>query len=293
MRTTPQTQPDSVGSKAPSAAPAGTTTEGAAVATTAGNRALAIAVASMFVLPWAVWGSAIAQAHGLIGWRLPQGIALWVLTPSLLVATLLIGGRPALTDLTHRILSWRAPLWVYGAAVTVPVVIGATTLGLTLAAGRPAHLGETEGLTGCAVYFSYAIGLFLLTEEAGWAGMLMPRLQVRLRPLAASVVLGVIWGLWHLPLLHVPGASDQGLPFLAFLFLVVPTRVLMSTLVDAGRGAVLVAALFHAAFNATCLYVGVVGADHALIWTAGAVTTVLAVLTAVATRVRLFHPTPA
>ena len=156
-----------------------------------------------------------------------------------------------------------------------------------------AVVGETEGLTGCAVYFSYAIGLFLLTEEAGWAGMLMPRLQVRLRPLAASVVLGVIWGLWHLPLLHVPGASDQGLPFLAFLFLVVPTRVLMSTLVDAGRGAVLVAALFHAAFNATCLYVGVVGADHALIWTAGAVTTVLAVLTAVATRVRLFHPTPA
>ena len=293
MRTTPQTQPDSVGSNAPSAAPAGTTTEAALVARTAGNRALAIAVASMFVLPWAVWGSAIAQAHGLIGWRLPQGIALWVLTPSLLVATLLIGGRagPDGPDPPHP--GWRAPLWVYAAAVTVPVVIGATTLGLTVAAGRPAHLGETEGLTGCAVYFSYAIGLFLLTEEAGWAGMLMPRLQVRSRPLAASVVLGVIWGLWHLPLLHVPGASDQGLPFLAFLFLVVPTRVLMSTLVDAGRGAVLVAALFHAAFNATCLYVGVVGADHALIWTAGAVTTVLAVLTAVATRVRLFHPTPA
>ena len=52
----------------------------------------------------------------------------------------------------------------------------------------------------------------------------------------------------------------------------------MSTLVDAGRGAVLVAALFHAAFNATCLYVGVVGSDHALIWTAGAVTAVLAVV---------------
>ena len=78
MRTTPHTQPESIGSNAPSAAPAVTMTEGAVVARTAGSRALVIAVASMFVLPWAVWGSAIAQANGLIGWRLPQGIALWV-----------------------------------------------------------------------------------------------------------------------------------------------------------------------------------------------------------------------
>jgi membrane protease YdiL (CAAX protease family) len=268
-------------------------TEEAVVGGTAGNRALAIAVASMFVLPWAVWGSAIAQAHGLIGWRLPQGIALWVLTPSIVVGVLLSGGRAALADLAHRIVRWRAPLWVYAAAVTLPLVIGATTLGLTVAAGRPVHLGESESLAGCALYFCYAIGLFLLTEEAGWTGALLPRLQVRLQPLAASVVLGVIWGLWHLALLNVPGERDHGLPLLAFMLLIVPTRVLMSTLVNAGRGPVLVAALFHAAFNATLLYVGVVGSDHALIWTAGAITTVLAVLTAVATRGRLLHPTRA
>jgi membrane protease YdiL (CAAX protease family) len=292
MRTIPQTQPDSVDSNAPSAAPAVTMTEGAVVARTAGNRALAIAVASMIVLPWAVWGSAIGQTHGLIGWRLPQGIALWVLTPSLVVGVLLIGGRAALADLAHRLVRWRAPLWVYVAAVTLPLVIGATTFGLTVVAGRPVHLGETEGLAGCTLYFCYATGLFLLTEEAGWTGLLMPRLQVRMEPLAASLVLGVIWGLWHLPLLNVPGERDHGLPFLAFLLLIVPTRVLMCALVNAGRAGVLVAALFHAAFNATCLYVGVVGSDHALIWTAGAVTTVLAVLTAVATRGRLLHPTP-
>ena len=293
MRSTPQTRPERVEHGTSSTAAATTTIGDAVVARTAGNRHLAIAIAAMFLMPWAVWGSAIAQAHGLIGWRLPQGIALWVLTPSIVVGVLLIGGRPALADLTRRVLRWRAPLWVYAAAVAVPVVIGATTLGVTVAAGRPAHLGQSEGLAGCALYFCYAIGLFLLTEEAGWTGVLMPRLQVRLRPLVASLVLGVIWGLWHLPLLNVPGERDHGLPFLAFLLLIVPTRVLMSTLANAGRGAVLVAALFHAAFNATCLYVGVVGADHALIWTAGAVTTVLAVLTAAATHGRLLHGTPA
>lgn len=293
MQTNPQTQPERVASGTASQAPSVPTTPDAVVASTAGNRHLAIAVAAMFLTPWAVWGSAIAQSHGLISWRLPQGIALWVLTPSIVVGVLLIGGRPALGDLTRRVLRWRAPLWVYAAAVTVPLAVGATTLGLTVAAGRPAHLGESEGLAGCALYFCYAIGLFLLTEEAGWTGMLMPRLQVRLRPLPASLVLGVIWGLWHLPLLNVPGERDHGLPLLAFLLLIIPTRVLMSALANAARGAVLVAALFHAAFNATCLYVGVVGSDHALIWTAGVVTTVLTVLAAVATRGRLLQPTPA
>jgi len=288
MRTNPLIKSDRIEPGSPSGETSDTAIEDAVVVRTAGNRHLAIALVAMFLMPWAVWGSAIAQAHGLIGWRLPQGVALWVLTPSIVVGALLIGGRPALKDLTRRILQWRAPRWVYAAAVGAPVVIGATTLGLTVTAGRPAHLGETEGLGGCALYFSYAIGLFLLTEEAGWTGLLMPRLQVRLRPLLASLVLGVIWGLWHLPLLNVPGERDHGLPLAAFLLLIVPTRVLRSALVNAGRGAVLVAALFHAAFNATCMYVGAVGSDHALIWTAGAVTTVLAVLAAVATRGRLF-----
>ena len=287
MRTNQLIKSDRIEPGSPSGETSDTAIEDAGVARTAGNGHLAIALVAMFLMPWAVWGSAIAQAHGLIGWRLPQGVALWVLTPSIVVGALLIGGRPALADLTRRILRWRAPLWVYATAVAVPVVIGATTLGLTVAAGRPAHLGESEGLAGCALYFCYAIGLFLLTEEAGWTGLLMPPLQVRLRPLVASLVLGVIWGLWHLPLLNVPGERDRGLPLLAFLLLIVPTRVLMGALANAGHGAVLVAALFHAAFNATCLYVGVVGSDHALIWTAGAVTTVLAVLAAVATRGRL------
>ena len=79
MRTDPLVSPAHPAAPMPDAALDGAP-EDAVVVRTAGNRQLAIAVVAMFLMPWAVWGSAIAQAHGLIGWRLPQGIALWVLT---------------------------------------------------------------------------------------------------------------------------------------------------------------------------------------------------------------------
>ncbi|GAB3436022.1 type II CAAX endopeptidase family protein [Phycicoccus ginsengisoli] len=294
MTTEPLRLPD-LTAKAPTATPASATGRGAAVVvesaplTPARTRHLLIATIAMFVLPWVVWGSAIAQGHDLIGWRLPQGIALWVLTPSIALACLVIGGRTALRDLVRRIVRWHGPWWVYVTAVGLPLAVGATTVGITRMLGRPSHLGQTEDLTTCLVYFSYAIGLFLLTEEAGWTGVILPRLQTRMRPLAASLVLGVVWGLWHLPLLNVPGEHDHGLPFAAFLLLIVPTCVVMSAFVNATRGTVLAAALFHAAFNATYTYVGVVGPDHTLIWTAGAVSTVVAAVMVVASRGQLFH----
>ena len=62
-------------------------------------RNLLVVVAGMVALPWFVWGSAIAQAHGLLPWRVPQGLALWVLAPSVAVVALVVGGRAGLRDL--------------------------------------------------------------------------------------------------------------------------------------------------------------------------------------------------
>src|SRR6478736_9824460 len=77
--------------------------------------------AAMFVLPWVVWGSAIAQADGMISWRAPQGLALWVLTPSILAVVALTGGRDALLDLGRRLVRWRVPIRAYLLALVIPV----------------------------------------------------------------------------------------------------------------------------------------------------------------------------
>jgi membrane protease YdiL (CAAX protease family) len=243
---------------------------------------------ALFAGPWTWWFSRIAQDHGLISWHLPQGLALWTMLPLLLAALALTGGRRAVTDLGRRITRVRVPGWTWAAALLTPVLVAGIAATATTALGREVPVGELLTLPGALIYLAYGTGLFLLTEEAGWRGSLLPRLQHRMRPWRAALVLGVIWAGWHLPLLATSDAGDRGLPVAPFLVLVVATSVLISGLVNAASGSVVVAALFHASFDASYSYLGVVGSEHTMIWTAAVTTALVATALAVRTRGGLF-----
>ena len=57
-----------------------------------------------------------------------------------------------------------------------------------------------------------------LSEEIGWRGYALPRLQTRWNAVTSSLIIGVIWGLWHLPLFMMFGTSQHelGIPFIGF-----------------------------------------------------------------------------
>jgi membrane protease YdiL (CAAX protease family) len=262
----------------------------AVVARTSRPANLIAICAAMLVMPWVVWGSAIAQANGLISWRAPQGLALWVLAPSILAVTALTGGRDALRDLGRRLVRWRVPIRTYLLALVIPMGIAATVVVAASAVGLEPHIGATMTLPAALVYLVYGTGLFLLTEEAGWRGLLLPRMQYRWSPLTASLLLGVIWGLWHLPLLSAPGEADNGLPLTGFLLLITATSVLITAVTNLAYGSVLLAALCHAVFDAAYSYTGVVGTDHTLLWIAAGVTTLVATSIVIGTRGTLFRP---
>ncbi len=254
----------------------------------AGTGALVLVTLALFAGPWTWWFSRIAQDHGVIGWHLPQGLALWTMPPLLVAALAVTGGRRAVTDLGRRITRVRVPGWTWAAALLAPVLVAGLAAAVTTALGREAPVGEVLDLTGALVYLGYGTGLFLLTEEAGWRGAVLPRLQQRMQPWQAALVLGVVWAGWHLPLLATPGAGDQGLPVAPFLLLVVVTSALISGLVNAANGSVVVAALFHASFDAGYSYLGVVGPEHSMIWAAATLTALAALVLVVRTRGRLF-----
>jgi membrane protease YdiL (CAAX protease family) len=248
-----------------------------------------VVTAAVFAGPWAFWFSAIAQAHGIIAWRLPQGLALWSIVPLLVAAVAITSGRAGLRDLGARIIRYRAPARTYAAAAALPLLIAGLTAAIVTVTGGTVPYGQLLSLPAALVYLVYGTGLFLLTEEAAWRGTLLPRVQLRLGAGPASLVIGVIWACWHLPLLANPDASDHGLPVVPFVVLIVATSVLMTGLVNAASGSVVIAGLFHASFDACYSWFGVVGDQQEMLWTAAAITTVIAAGLLAITRGGLFQ----
>ena len=93
-----------------------------------------------------------------------------------------------------------------------------------------------------------------LNEEPGWRGFALPRLQSRFSPLLASIILGAIWGLWHVPQ-HLWGMYAGG-PLGAILRIQeIPRAILFTWLYNRTQGNLLVVLLFHAAVNTTSYFI--------------------------------------
>jgi len=90
-------------------------------------------------------------------------------------------------------------------------------------------------------------------EETGWRGFALPELQKRFSPLTASLIIGVIWAAWHIPLM---GVEFRGQIIPALLLGVMSASVLSAWLFNHSEGSLLPLPLFHATVNtvgrATC-----------------------------------------
>ena len=78
-----------------------------------------------------------------------------------------------------------------------------------------------------------------------------PALQARYSALVSSVILGVMWALWHLPLFYNPDTFYSNLPFVLWLAFIVPFAVLITWVFNSTGGSVLMAMFFHAVMNAS------------------------------------------
>ena len=178
------------------------------------------------------------------------------------VVTRMVEGKQGTRQLLRRILRWRVGVQWYLIAVfgVPPVYFLAASLVLGTA---PLEALIEDWPFLFTSYLPKVVMVFLIVslwEEIGWMGFALPRLQEKYGPLMASVVLGVLWALWHLPAYFNStqvvadkvglGEVDRLLYLLPLLILLaVLTRIVMTWLFNVAMGSVIVVTLFHAAFN--------------------------------------------
>jgi CAAX protease family protein len=157
-------------------------------------------------------------------------------------------GREATRRLIGRIFKWDvgARWYVFAIGFIIAVKLTAALVHRLLTGQWPPF--GTEPLI---VMFA---ALFISTwgqagEELGWRGYALPRLWARLGLASASVVLGVIWAAWHLPLFFFPGSDVLGQSFPLYLLQVTALSVAISWLYWRTNGSLLLVMLMHAAVN--------------------------------------------
>jgi uncharacterized protein len=176
-----------------------------------------------------------------------------------LLLTGLVDGKADLRELLSRLLEWRVGArWYAAALLTAPILAAAVLFALSISS----PIFTTDAKTSLVLTSVVAglIGGFF--EELGWTGFAVPRMRLRYGVLATGLVVGVLWGAWHLlQILWVGGTYSGGLPLVLFLILyffsgvaqLTAYRVLMVWVYDRTGGSLLLAMLMH-----TTLIVGTI-----------------------------------
>jgi membrane protease YdiL (CAAX protease family) len=88
-----------------------------------------------------------------------------------------------------------------------------------------------------------------LGEEFDWRGIVLPTLETRFSSLWASLILGIIWTVWHLPLFFIPNSAQHSLPFGMYALLTIPLTLLITWVYHGSADSLMLVMLFHAAVN--------------------------------------------
>lgn len=119
---------------------------------------------------------------------------------SAIIVSWLLEGREGLARLWQQSTKWKIDLKWYLVAFGLPLLLSGASLGIGLlsSAGKLDYSPKLP-LVNFLPFFLYMVVFTGITEEPGWRGFALPRLQSRYNAEQSSWILGVLWGVWHFP----------------------------------------------------------------------------------------------
>ncbi|MDO8360466.1 MAG: CPBP family intramembrane metalloprotease [Devosia sp.] len=222
-----------------------------------------------FVWAWALWGYWI-PAMPSTGLVITPAFILCAIVggfaPSLaaFATAWLIGGGASAGHLLHGITHWRAAPYQYVLALgIVPAATILTTVLLPVFVG-PLRPADPSIMAMAAIWPVMAA----LGEEFGWRGFMFPHLLRRYGPMGAAVLVGLVWGLWHLPADYIGLKGFGSLFWLAFVingpFVLTAHALIMAWLWRKSGSNLVMMILYHWTITASAMLAPTAGGQDAL-----------------------------
>jgi membrane protease YdiL (CAAX protease family) len=221
-----------------------------------------------FAVSWSAWLPAVLSGDPATGL-----VLLGSFGPLLaaLLTTALFDGRTGFRDLGRRLLIWRVRPYWYAVVLVLPALLSLARTAVSVALGAPLPRFDDppfvhaypipSQVAGAVPWLAFLPLVFVqqllvgsaMGEEPGWRGYALPRMQWRHSALRAGVLLGLLWGLWHLPLwLWRDQRSPEEIGW--ELLGIIATSVLFTWVFNHTDGSLLLAMLFHASIATTGLF---------------------------------------
>jgi membrane protease YdiL (CAAX protease family) len=234
--------------------------------------AYVLAWSSLAAATWVARGSGIESGIALLamaesldfqGHETDLTVPIWILyllsrladfsfTISGVVMVAYTAGRAGLSTLFRKLIQWRLPLRWYAVGLVPFLLYG---LAAALTASGDANIRESFAFTPAAfrtilisVHAGFLVTLFLrgpMGEELGLRGFALTRLQRQYSPAKASLLIGVAWAGWHLPVLVGRGPIQVVVVILMMILL----SFVFTWIYNSTNGSLLPVLLFHASQN--------------------------------------------
>jgi len=204
-----------------------------------------------YALAWILWLPLIILRDTIPA---SQGLVLALLgsaAPSLLgiVLTAIVLGKGALRKLLGRLLIWRVdPRW-YLVVVLGPAALVGGIVAFNALLGGPAISINVPLLAAVITLAFHIFPGSAMGEELGWRGYALPWLQAGRSALSASLILGVIWGFYHLPLFFTGQAFRSPSILAPFVISGIALSVILTWVYNSTGGSLLMVVLLHATAN--------------------------------------------
>ncbi|MBN1432105.1 MAG: CPBP family intramembrane metalloprotease [Methanomicrobiaceae archaeon] len=187
-------------------------------------------------------------------------LLLLVIVNSAIAAYIISGGlanREGIRNLLKRLYIWKTGWkWYVAALALIPVIMYVTMIICSVITGNPLTGIIPEISLGVASSVIIALGYVTLVrgplrEEIGWRGFALPRLQYLYSPLVGTLLLGIIWTIWHLPL-HLNGVYGNGMGgFIERFYFNIGVTFLFTWIYNHTKGSLLMTTFFHTSVNTT------------------------------------------
>ncbi|MBS4537489.1 CPBP family intramembrane metalloprotease [Clostridium sp. D2Q-11] len=208
-----------------------------------------------FLISWSIWGIAILKSYSVLEFSPSYKIFIYLGSygPSIvaIILTAIYGGKDKVRRLLksglHRKYNMGSCFYMF---LLMPGILFFAYLFTNYAWDLKFELPLFQKPLLLIVVFFYILILGgPLGEEFGWRGFALNRLLDKYTPVTASILLGFIWTIWHIPLFFIEGSVQQDINFVGYMIFTIILSILITNLFIKTNRSVFAVIVFHTTSN--------------------------------------------